>query len=104
MGDWYRLGVQSWPGEIRVSIYSIVTENGSLYCLDTGAKTLERSPGEGGEKLVKDNKPIKYDMLLSELTVDTPLQVLWHLDGNPKVRTTSPITEIVRMDVSPSPD
>lgn len=85
-------------------IYSIVTETGSLYCLDTGARTLERSPAKDGEKLAKDNEAITYDTLLSELTIDTPLRLLWHLDGRPKVRTTSPITEIVRMDVSPSPD
>lgn len=87
-----------------MTVYSIVTESGSLFCLDTGKKTLERSPKFGGEKLAKDNEAIVYDALLSELTVDTPLRVLWHLDGRPKVRTTSPITEIVRMDVSPSPD
>lgn len=80
-----------------MSVYSITTETGSLYCLDTDNKTLERSPAAKGVKLAKDNEVIKYDMLLTELTVDTPLRVLWHLDGNPKVRTTSLITEIVRL-------
>lgn len=88
-----------------MSVYSIFTENGTLYSLDTEKQTLERSPADGGEKLAKDNEAIHYESLLSELTIDTPLRVLWHLDGKPKVRTTSLMVEIARMEVVPaSPD
>lgn len=103
MGDWYRLGVQPGPKEVRVK-YSISTESGSLYHLDIEAKTLERSPAEGGEQLAYDNKILKYEQLLSELTVDTPLLILWQLKDQWKVRSTSPMVEIVRLDVPTSPD
>lgn len=104
MGERYRLGIQPGPGEVRVSVYSISTETGSLYCLDTEARTLERSPGTEGVEMLYDNKPLKYEQLLSELTVDTPLLVLWKLKEQWKVRATSNMVEIVRMDVPTSPD
>lgn len=87
-----------------MTVYSITTESGSLYCLDTEAQTLERSPAKESLKLHGDNEAIKYETLMSELTIDTPLRVLWRLDGRPIVRTTTPMTEIVRMDVPASPD
>lgn len=79
-----------------MSRYSILTESGSLYTLDTAKQTLHRLPAEDGEKLHGDDEAIKYDTLLSELTIDTPLRVLWTLDGNQKLRTTTPMVEIVR--------
>lgn len=88
-----------------MTVYSILTESGTFYNLDTAAKTLTRTPVDNGEgKLAFDNEPIKYERLLSELTVDTPLRVLWKLGDQWKVRTTSPMEEIVRMDVPTSPD
>lgn len=88
-----------------MTLYSIRTESGTFYNLDTGAKTLTRTPADDGTgKLAFDNEPITYETLLSELTVDAPLRVLWRKDGRPIVRTSTPVTEIVRMDVPPSPD
>jgi hypothetical protein len=79
-----------------VSKYDIATENDTYYRLDTEAKTLLRTPAPAGEKLAHDNEPITYDTLLSELTIDTPLRVLWHEGDQPKVRTTSLMVEIAR--------
>lgn len=87
-----------------MTVYSISTESGSLYCLDTEKRTLERSPADDGLRLPFDREPIHYEQLLSELTVDTPLLVLWKLKDQWKVRATSVMTEIVRMDVPTSPD
>lgn len=87
-----------------MSKYIIETESGSVYSLDTVEQTLLRQPGPDASKLLLDNKPLKYDQLLSELTVDTPLLLLWKLEDQWKVRSTSPMVTIVREDVPTSPD
>lgn len=79
-----------------MSVYEIATESGSVYTLDTEAKTMVRTPGEASFELDFDGEVFKYTDLLDELTIGNPLRATWYNENRLRyqVRTTTPMVSI----------
>lgn len=73
-------------------IYRITTESGSVYSLDTLARTMTRLPGGEAESLEGDFTPMPYESLWRPPEVGQEMVVFWE-DGDhwPKMRVTTPV-------------
>lgn len=82
-----------------MSVYDIETESGSIYRLDTEAKTIVRSPGESAGELDFDGDEFEYEELLDELTIGNPLRAVWFnkARGKKQIRTSTPMVTIGRL-------
>lgn len=72
----------------------ITTQSGSVYLLDTEAKTLTRTPGPNAAPVMHDGKPFRYEYLAFEPQEGKPLMAYWDLNGRPKLRSTTPVVSI----------
>lgn len=79
-----------------MGVYEIRTESGSVYTLDTEAKTMVRTPGEASFELDFDGEVFEYTDLLDELTIGNPLRATWlnKKHSRYQVRTTTPMVSI----------
>lgn len=71
----------------------VVTESGSVYRLDTAAKTLVRTPGEGAATAAFDGELLEYEYLVHGPNVGVPVLAYWD-DNGPKLRITTPVVSI----------
>lgn len=76
--------------------YEITTKSGAVYVLDTGAKTMVRTPGEASFELDFDGELFEYTDLLDELTIGNPMRAVWFnkARGKNQIRTTTPMVQI----------
>lgn len=72
----------------------ITTRSGSVYLLDTEAKTLTRTPGVGAAPVMHDGKPFRYEYLAHPPQEGHQLMAYWDLNGRPKLRSTTPVVSI----------
>lgn len=72
----------------------VTTESGSVYVLDTDAKTLQRTPGEDAGSVAFDGENLKYEYLAYGPQVRYPMLAFWDDNGNPKLRQTTPVVTI----------
>lgn len=79
-----------------MSVYEIATESGSVYTLDTEAKTMVRTPGEASFELDFDGETFEYTDLLDELAIGNVLRAVWFnkARGKNQIRTTTPMVSI----------
>jgi hypothetical protein len=73
------------------------TYSGSRYMIDEEAKTFRRLRGQDANEVANDEQDNEYIDILY-LKVGLPMEILWKLDGKEKIRTTTAVKEIQRID------
>lgn len=75
----------------------IETYSGSRYMLDEDAQTFRRIRGLDANEIQNDEQDQKYLQIIS-LRKDSPMEILWMLDGKEKLRITTPVKSIVEVN------
>lgn len=71
----------------------IHTKSQSQYIIDEENKTFKRSKGTWADPAHGDGQEVKYEQIL-RMEIGFPLEIVWELDGETKIRQTSPIIKI----------
>ncbi len=75
----------------------VETYSGSRYMIDEEAQTFRRIRGADANEIDNDEKDQEYIQIL-HLRKDSPMEILWILDGREKVRTTTPVKSITEVN------
>lgn len=75
----------------------IETYSGSRYMLDEDAQTFRRIRGIDANEIQNDERDQEYIQILN-LRKDSPMEILWILDGKEKLRITTPVKSIVEVN------